>query len=250
MKNTIENYPGAKTNSGILQWLINNIPYHEVYYELFAGSAQLFRNKKSAKESVLSDIDKSVCKELKNLKLDAIIYNTDARHFLNSFQEIYCYPIGGKPSLAFIYLDPPYPKTARRSGKKYYTHEMLEDFEHKHLLQIIKTLPAAIMISTRQNELYDLVLHDWRKETFKTMGRQGVCEEVIYMNYPIPSILHQYDYVGDGYVDRQRIKRKVTRFGNKIHQLPNYERHLFIQELIKNDSAAVKMFLELHHPKL
>jgi hypothetical protein len=138
---------------------------------------------------------------------------------------------------------------ARRSPARLYKHEM-NDKQHVKLLKTMLPIDANIMISTRQNDLYDEHLKDWRKETFNTLTHRGrPATEIIYMNYPPPAILHQYDYLGEGYIDRQRIKRKVDRFQEKIQALPAYERHLFIQELIKHDQAAVQHFLSVSKQK-
>src|SRR5579863_917743 len=101
----ISNYPGAKNGSGIIPFLINNIPYHEMYFELFAGSAQLFNYKKKAKRNVLNDIDKSVYKDLQSWA-GAEIFNWDWQNVINT------YDFNRED---FIYLDPPYPMQARRN---------------------------------------------------------------------------------------------------------------------------------------
>lgn len=56
-------YPGAKTGSGMIQFLINHIPHHTRYFELFAGTAALYLAKKPAAiKNVLTDIDIRVVK--------------------------------------------------------------------------------------------------------------------------------------------------------------------------------------------
>lgn len=242
---TLKNYPGAKSGSGIIQWLINNIPYHLRYFELFAGSAQLYQAKKKSKKSVLADIDKCVIDTLKRTTDIHFLMQDDA--ICGSFFEVINFFEFTHED--FIYLDPPYPKSSRRSERPIYKHELLEDGQHKDLLIIARKLEANVMISTRQNKLYDIMLHDWRKKKFETRGRHGTEVEVIYMNYPEPTILHQYDYLGNDYIDRQRIKRKVKRFYNKLQQLPPLEKHLFIQQLINNDLTAVQHFLSITDQK-
>lgn len=246
MEQSVRNYPGAKSGSGIIQWLINNIPYHLRYYELFAGSAQLYRAKTKAKLSVLADIDQNVVVRLVNET--KIIECPGNKIITGSFFDV-IKDINFQAGVDFIYLDPPYPKSSRRSERPIYNHEMLEDSEHEKLLKLILKLEANVMISTRQNELYDIYLKNWRKKTFDTRGRHGTETEVIYMNYPEPQLLHQYDYLGNDYIDRQRIKRKVVRFYKKIQLLPSLEKHLFIQELINNDLTAVQHFLTITDQK-
>ncbi len=145
----------------------------------------------------------------------------------------------------FMYLDPPYPEISRRSGKKYYKYEMLTIEEHTNFLNLCRMINANIMISTRQNYLYDLLLSDWRKKEFETVDRQGKVIEVIYMNYPEPDYLHQYDHLGIDFIDRQRIKRKVTRFANKIDRLPQYEKMAILQEVFKQNSDQLQQLLSM-----
>ncbi len=234
----LNNYPGAKTNSGIIQWLVNDTPEHEHYAELYAGSAQLFDAKRPAPGgNYLRDINPAVVAALQNKYCTrAHISLGSALDFLQAHQLTRRW---------FIYLDPPYPYLSRRSGAKIYKYEMGTDLEHVQLLSAVAAVDANIKISTRQNELYDQHLAGWRKEEFKTMGHHGPVTEIAYMNYPPPLLLHQYDYIGNGYVDRQRVKRKITRFASKLQELPLYERHLFIQEMIKNDLPAVQHFLSM-----
>jgi 16S rRNA G966 N2-methylase RsmD len=257
------NYPGAKTNSGILQFLINRIPLHRRYFELFAGSATLAIAKRRAEYNYISDIDPKVC--------DALLHKLPA-HFLPCYcrPAIECFILNEEKYKAFraahpqwgtghitpfkfqsddfIYLDPPYPFSSRRYQGKIYRHEMTDE-DHAALLKAVKRTAAMVMISTRQNDLYSTALKGWRKETFTVRGRRSTEEEIVYMNYPAPALLHQYDFLGEGYIDRQRIKRKVERFNGKIEELPPYEKHLFIQMLIENDAPAVQHFLSMQYNK-
>lgn len=226
----LTNYPGAKTNSGIIQFLINNIPVHDRYFELFAGSAQLFRTKRPANVSYLNDVDIDVTRALFNE------FGEDIRNEFNSISFV-DFVLKYKDNErdfnrdCFLYLDPPYPECSRRNGRKYYKYEMLDNKAHITFLTLCKTIDANIMISTRENDLYDEHLPGWRKKVFNTVDRVGPVQEVIYMNYPEPNQLHQYDYVGEDFTDRQRIKRKLERIVRKIGALPVYERHLIMQAL-------------------
>lgn len=234
-------YPGKKSNSGIVQFIINNIPLHTRYFELFAGTGNIHFSKRPADENILSDFD---VKQVRYL-----IDNNRSNNTLviqKTFQDLIAKTVFTGSD--FLYLDPPYPLSSRRNAKKYYRHEMTDE-DHVQLLKTVLAMDANIMISTRQNELYELHLKSWRKKLFKTVDRAGACEEIIYMNYPEPPLLQQYDYLGNGYIDRQRIKRKIERFAGKLNELPQYERHLFIQEMIKNDCAAVQHFLTVYAGK-
>lgn len=223
---------------------------HTRYFELYAGSAQYFFNKRPAKFSLLTDIDQNVCS-----RLNALAYDLNLR--LNTTEIKCCNAINELRSwhfipTDFIYLDPPYPPSSRRNpDKKLYKFEMSYQ-DHEKLLSIIAIDMNAraerkpmIMISTRANDLYNKALFDWRKATFNTADRGGAAQEIIYMNYPEPKFLHQYDFAGDNYINRQCIKRKMQRFAKRIKELPTHEKHLFIQEIIKNDPDATELFMSM-----
>ena len=233
----LQGYPGAKNNSGILQFYCNNTPLHTTYHELFAGSAAYYFFKRPANNSVLADIDGNVCKILKgSVNSNDVVLNCNTLDLLD---------ISVYSSSDFIFLDPPYPESARRSGNSIYRNEMLQDEIHLRLLTRCCAIPANIRICTRQNHLYDQVLKGWRKKEFNTVDRGGKCIEIIYMNYSEPEILHQYDFLGKDFTDRQRIKRKAIRQGKRFASLPTHEKYLQLKYMAEHDAAAVQMFLSM-----
>ena len=44
------------------------------------------------------------------------------------------------------------------------------------------------------------------------------------MNYPEPNVLHDYRFLGKDYRQRERIKRKATRWVSRLNSLPRLER--------------------------
>jgi hypothetical protein len=57
------------------------------------------------------------------------------------------------------------------------------------------------------------------------MTRGGtLATEYLWMNYPEPDSLHDYSYLGDNYRERERIKRKKTRWVNRLKKLDRLER--------------------------
>lgn len=243
MRSTTDNnsYTGSKGAFGMCEFLINNIPEHQGYYEVFAGSAKLFENKIIAKQSnVLVELDNTQTDILRKKYGDiASVFWDDAYIFLKDRLFFFT-------RKDFIYLDPPYPASSRKSKAPLYKCEMLEDSQHRKLLQLIKKIDANIMISTRRNRLYDTMLKGWYKKEFLTADRGGAAYEVIYMNYDISQMeLHQYDYIGNGSIDRQRIKRKAQRTLNKIVELPFHERSFILQEIVKKYAAEVKTYLSV-----
>ncbi len=87
------------------------------------------------------------------------------------------------------------------------------------------------MISCYDNLLYSSYLSDWRKKTFKVCVHGKTATETIYMNYPEPTELHDYSYIGYDCWDRQRIKRKISARIKTLEKLPTVERNAIIEAL-------------------
>jgi DNA adenine methylase len=245
MKINLNNYPGAKGGNGTYQEIINKIPPHKTYIEPFCGSAAIFRRKKPAINNILNDvysnliesiIESFVTDELKfvNLDFDGYHYiddNCRTYNFLtNDYKEIF-YKLNYFDD-PFFYLDPPYLKSTRKSKADIYEHEW-SDQDHIDFLNMVVKVDAKIMISCYDNFIYDLYLDGWNKYSFPSMTRKGIAIETIYYNYPTPEILHDYQYVGDTFTDRQRINRKTKREIKKLEALPPLERNKIIRAVIE-----------------
>lgn len=239
MSGYLQNYPGAKTNSGIIPFLVNNIPFHKRYFEWCVGSGQLFRNKRRAQENYLNDVNPMVIAELFSqfgAENGAIRYSVSELKIL--------FKLWHFTREDFMYLDPPYPADARRSGAVLYEFEMLSREAHEEFLTAVLAVNANTMISSRPNELYDTMLKDWRRKEFDTVGHRGQpATEVIYMNYPEPELLHQYDMLGNDCWERQEKSRMRERFKRKIERVSNHSRHIMIEQLVQQYPAEVKHFL-------
>ena len=87
---------------------------------------------------------------------------------------------------ALIYIDPPYVRSARKSGALY-RHEM-DDEQQVQLLKIISSSQAKIIISGYRNELYEKHLQGWETDyTLSQTTSTEMAEEVIWMNFKTPS---------------------------------------------------------------
>lgn len=221
----LKGYRGNKGYQHAYMEIINLIPFHKAYWELFAGYAGIYRNICPAEKSSLNDIDPTVISKLKTIISSTDIYNQDALQLLKN--------VVPKDTDNFVYLDPPYPKSSRRSSKDIYNYEM-SDFDHVQLLKTIKDAKYNCMISTYENDIYKNHLKDWNLHTFKTSVHGKVAVEYLYYNYDKPEQLHDYRYLGSDCWDRQRIKRKVYRHIQKLSSLPAAERNCIIQEINKN----------------
>lgn len=221
----IENYPGNKGVQGLYQLIINNIPKHKNYYELFAGSAEIARRIAPAELTIVNDLDKKVCKKLRKYSLQHrlpwYVMNESAFDCLTT---ISCSKTTDKND--FIYLDPPY------EGLDIYAAGGHEKYLHQWLINLCSTVKANCMISHYEHPLYDALLKNgWRKKTFDTWYHTKYVIEAIYMNYPEPEILHDYSYVGADCWQRQGLKRKKERLIKKLLQLPLHERYAIIEAI-------------------
>lgn len=51
------------------------------------------------------------------------------------------------------------------------------------------------------------------------------------MNYPRPVRLHEYTYLGDGFRERERIKRKAARWAARLRGMSPLERQAILAAL-------------------
>jgi DNA adenine methylase len=85
------------------------------------------------------------------------------------------------------YVDPPYlPETRQmKTGQKYYRHE-LSPAEHLELLEVVKGLQGACVVSGYPSPLYDDALEGWERHQTSariSAGRGGgVRTEVVWIN--------------------------------------------------------------------
>lgn len=235
----LENYRGNKAVLGLYQFIINRIPACSTVVELFAGSAAITDKliegavavgsdcwrlgNGSVVRTVLNDINTCTTDELKLFFQEpTVIYNLNALQFLSTVL----------PGLTdpFIYADPPYVLSTRGSQRRIYEHEMT-DSEHEQFLQAAVTVKANWMISHYECEMYDSMLPGWHKEKFKVSYHGQVKDECIYYNYPKPSKLLTYQYVGEDCWDRQRVTRKINRLVKKLNSLPELERNAVLSRV-------------------
>lgn len=220
-------YPGGKNGAGVYQHIINQMPPHSVYIEAFAGSAAVLRHKLPARESIAIDIDARSTNALFDLKLaNTTVFRMDALKFLRE------YPF--TPHIDLMYLDPPYLMSTRSCKQPIYEHDFSTEEEHIELLSLITTMHdgVKIMISGYPSKLYDEHLAAWRTFTFSTTNRRGaLTTEKLWMNYPVPVALHDYRYLGAGFRERERIKRKMNRWTARLTKMPLLERYAMLAAL-------------------
>lgn len=245
MRGKDKGYPGGKGGAGVYQTIINHMPPHTTYIEAFAGSGAVLRAKKPAKVNIAIDCNAPV---LANL-VHTYIADRDARqqativealrafhvasvddpdghewHFINGDCQTWLaqqHWTGNE----LVYADPPYLRSVRASGRLFYEYELAEEHEHAALLLQLSKLPCMVMISGYWSELYADMLASWTTVTYTTVTLGGtVAEEWLWMNYDLPVALHDYTYIGANYRERERIKRKVSRWKARLADMPLLER--------------------------
>ncbi len=223
MVDIFKHYPGSKNVNGTYHKIINLIPPHEKYIEPFLGGGAILRHKLPAAVTVGNDLHTGIYEIWKNYQMPGFeIHNIDALQLLSS--------LGTGNRNIFVYLDPPYPMESRRCSKAIYNCELSDQY-HENLLQFILTVDFNCMISTYPNKLYSKLLKGWKKYEFKSITRAGNSYEVLYMNYPTPTKLHDYRYLGRDCWERQGIKRKIERRVNTLSKLPILEQRAIILAL-------------------
>jgi DNA adenine methylase len=228
------NYPGSKNGSGVFQTIINQIPPHDVFIEGFAGSGAISRMMKRSHVTVAIDICTSCTDLLRDALPGAVVINDDTISLLRDLVAKYNCTAGK----CFVYLDPPYlfkdvdGSKIRSCQRDLYEHEFGTVEEHRTLLNLIKSLNCMVMISGYWSKLYAEELADWRTVSFNAITRAGkVAREWLWMNYPEPVALHDYSFLGENRTDRQRIKRKVQRWENRLKNMPVLEKRVLLQAL-------------------
>lgn len=223
LKNNMS-YFGGKAQDGVYQTIINQIPMHDRYIELFLGAGAIMLKKKPAKKSIGVELDERAIAEFPgDTEAKPLISNRCVFDFMSTI---------GKnlfTGSTFVYVDPPYPHSTR--GKTRYKHELTDD-QHINLLKRLSTLSCSIAISTYPNELYSENLSDWRLLEYNSTCRSGaVRTEHLFMNYPEPKILHDDRYLGGNANSRQDIKRRIARTKKRILGWNSHERQKLLLEL-------------------
>ncbi len=135
-----------------------------------------------------------------------------------------------------VYCDPPYMHETR-GRKDRYKFEMT-DLQHRQFLRVALEVPAMVIISGYWTSLYAEMLAAWNHSTFQTTNRAGqLTEEHLWFNYPRPVELHDYQYLGSNFRERERIKRKKARWTAKLAKMPLLERQAIMGALAESAIA-------------
>ena len=128
-----------------------------------------------------------------------------------------------------VYADPPYLPHTRSSGRRYrfdYTEQ-----DHRKLLELLRGLPCAVILSGYPSALYDELLGDWRQLELQVMNQAGVRTEKLWFNFT-PDRVHWASFAGKNFTDRQRIKRKADSWRRRYQAMPAAERLAILAALM------------------
>lgn len=229
-------YPGGKGKC--YQHIINIFPPHSVYIETHLGGGAVLRHKKPASASIGVDRDPVVVRSWRHLFPSLASYvEADAVDFLSSRH------FNGDE---LVYCDPPYlPSTRRRS--RVYRHDYTER-DHLRLLEAVRKLPCCAVISGYPSDLYDQCLTAWRTLTYPAKAHDGIREEKIWFNFEPPARLHDAQYLGRDFRERQNIKRRLQRLQGRISTLSLPEQRLLSEwlddQLQEGDNNAGVLLLK------
>jgi hypothetical protein len=85
------------------------------------------------------------------------------------------------------------------------------------------------MISGYWSEMYAKELAGWNSTHFQAQTRQGPATEWVWMNYPEPTELHDYRYIGGDFRERENIKKRLGTIKRKIGNLSEIERRALLE---------------------
>lgn len=209
-------YPGGKGKC--YQQLVNLMPPHETYIESHLGGGAVLRHKRTAVRNIGIDLDPSVISRWKAEapSLGEFI-EADAVDYLENFS------FKGNE---LVYSDPPYVPGTRKQ-QRIYKYEY-NDTHHERLLKVIRGLPCMVMLSGYDSPLYNDMLPGWRKHSFWAKSHTTMRNEHVWMNFDPPKRLHDANFIGSNFRERQTIKRRQQRLRAKIEQMNPLERGEFL----------------------
>lgn len=216
-------YTGNKKIPGVYQKIINHIPQHSYYCELFAGSGAIGKLLPATTVKHFNDIDCTLHGHYSLSDNSTLCITAINAPELVQFLSIY---VGAANT--FIFADPPYLHCTRAQSD-YYKYEM-SDSDHIQFLSAVQQSPCQIMIIHPACELYDQALQSWNQVEIKIRYNRKTSIEKLYMNYS-PRSLQSYKYIGKDCWQRQAYKRKAIRHSHKSILLPFPEVQYLIDPL-------------------
>jgi len=223
----IKNYPGSKGAAGAFQKIISEIPRCDRFIESMCGSALISSKIKGVANIVINDIDGSLIDKINITAGNP--RSTVKKEKSNYVDLIDKYDNAGSKTV--FYFDPPYLLETRSYQGQLYKFDWKKQ-DHKKFIAKVLTVKSNCMISHYPCSMYERAFKKWRKIYFNSMTRAGLRKECLYMNFQQPSLLLDYTYVGNDFIDRQRIKRKVEKLITRLNGLGGQERAAILSAVI------------------
>jgi hypothetical protein len=104
--------------------------------------------------------------------------------------------------------------------------------------RVVSHVPFCGSISGYWSALYAETLSTWRLCSFQAQTRRGVVTEYLWCNYPAPTALHDYRYLGKDFRERERIKRMTARWVNRLQAMPILQRQALQAALAQVDNGV------------
>ena len=114
----------------------------------------------------------------------------------------------------------------------------MTDDQHEALLIVLLRLPCLVCISGYWSELYADTLRTWRECSFQAQTRGGPRMEYLWCNYPAPTALHDDQYLGDNFRERELIKRMKARWVKRLEKMPLLQRQALQAAIAQVDSGT------------
>lgn len=216
-------YIGNKNIPGVIHKIVNEIPVHTDYLELFAGSGAVGLELPPG-HKVFNDLNRDALQLIKESDPTVTLICMDFADVLGLFVSP-----SGTTDDTFIFVDPPYLHSTRDSPALYEFE--LTDNRHLELIQLLRSSTAKVMVIHPECELYNTSFKDWRSIEIKIRYNVKTSIERIWMNYQ-PQDLQTCKFLGGDCWERQSNKRKAQRFLLKGQPLPFKEGN-YITDMLK-----------------
>lgn len=213
-------YPAGKGAPGAWQHIINHIPPCKLFVEVMVGGGAVFKHL-SGCSIAINDIDRSVIDQYDYASCypEMRIFNEDYQACMERFRFV-------KDRAVFLF-DPPYLLPTRKNQALLYNYEW-QQADHVRFLNAIQDVPFKVMLTHPYHAMYASALHHFYRVPFTYKVRHGMMNDLLWMNFPPPTELQDYRYIGKDFTDRQRIQRKIARELAKLKELPPIERNAII----------------------
>ena len=193
------------------------------------------RRKKPARVNIGVDISPEVKRAAADWKVPHLtLLNCDAVRFLKEFSFT---------GSELIYADQPY-LAATKKKRRYYKYEY-SDEDHQQLLDTLLRVRCNVMISGYSSELYETRLVGWHRRELRNVTHAGCRTEIVWANFEFTATLHDYRCIGDDFRERERIRRKASRWISNLQRMPELERRAIVAAIRELHDHADRSLSEL-----